>query len=62
MACSHKKNVEEINASGIRAKMCDVISEEFKKLIEEQVDRWSSFNSGKGSVKGFYNTPQKLGA
>ena len=43
----------EKKASGIRAKMCDNISEEFKKLIKEQVTRWSFHNTGKGGVKTF---------
>ena len=53
MACSHKKNAEEINANGIRAKMCDVISGEFKRLIELQIDPWIFYNSKGISIKKF---------
>lgn len=45
MTCGRRKKAEEINANGIRAKMCDVISEEFKRLIKEQIDPWIFFNS-----------------
>ncbi|HUU16849.1 MAG TPA: hypothetical protein VMW72_06860 [Sedimentisphaerales bacterium] len=45
MKCGRRKKAEEINANGIRAKMCDVISEEFKRLIKKQIDPWSFFNS-----------------
>ena len=38
MGCSCKENVEEINAQGIRARMCDVISKEFERLKKEQVE------------------------
>ena len=53
MACSRKKNAEEINASGIRAKMSDIISEEFKRLIKEQVGPWIFFNSKGVRVQKF---------
>ena len=33
--------------------MCDDIFDEFKQLVEKQVERWGSFNSGKGGVKTF---------
>ena len=45
MICGRRKKAEEINANGIRAKMCDVISEEFKRLIKKQIDPWIFFNS-----------------
>jgi len=53
MACNRKKNAEDINANGIRAKMCDVISKEFERLIKEQVEPWFFFNSKGFHVKKF---------
>lgn len=53
MACSHKKNAEEINANGIRAKMRDIIFEEFKRLIIKQVDPWIFYNSKGVRVEKF---------
>ena len=53
MTCSRKKNAEEINANGIRAKMCNVISGEFKRLIESQVDPWIFYNSNGIHIKKF---------
>ncbi len=53
MTFSRKKNAEEINASGIRAKMCDILSEEFKRLTKEQVAPWIFFNSKGVRVKKF---------
>ncbi len=53
MVHEHKKEVTEKRASGIRGRMCDIISGEFKQLIEEKVTRWSFHNTGKGSVKTF---------
>ena len=53
MTFSRKKGVEEVNTRGIRAKMCDIISEEFKRLTKEQVDPWIFFNSKGVRVKKF---------
>jgi hypothetical protein len=53
MFFNRKKNAGEINANGIRAKMCDVISKEFKRLIKEQIDPWLFFKTGKFSIKKF---------
>ena len=48
-----KNSQEETNASGIRAKMCDIISAEYKKLIKEQVNPWIFYNSKGVHVKEF---------
>jgi hypothetical protein len=48
-----KKEATEKKAKGIRAKMSYNISEEFKRLIKEQINPWGLFNSGRGSVKKF---------
>ena len=53
MTFSRKKGVEEVNARGIRAKMCDVIFGEFKRLIKDQIDPWIFFNSKGVHVKKF---------
>ena len=53
MICGHRKKTEEINANGIRAKMCDVIFEEFKHLVKEQVAPWVFFRTGKFRIKKF---------
>lgn len=45
--------VREVNADGIRAKMCDLISDEFKQLIKEQIDPWFFFNSKGIHIKKF---------
>lgn len=48
-----KKEETEKNAKGIRAKMSDIISEEFKRLIKKQVTPWSFYNSKGVRVKKF---------
>ena len=48
-----KKEAKEKNAQGIRAKMSDIISEEFKQLIKKQVTPWSFYNSKGVRVKKF---------
>jgi len=53
MACSRTENTEEINARGIRARMSDIISGEFKRLIKDQIDPWIFFNSKGVHVKKF---------
>lgn len=48
-----KKEATEKKAKGIRAKMSDIISEEFKRLIKKQVTPWSFYNSKGVRVKKF---------
>ncbi len=48
-----KKEAIEKNAQGIRAKMSDIISEEFQQLIKKQVTPWSFYNSKGIHVKKF---------
>ena len=48
-----KKEATEKKARGIRAKMDDIISGEFKRLIESQIDPWIFFNSKGVHVKKF---------
>ncbi len=43
----------EKKANGIRARMCDIISGEFERLIEKQVDTWFRYNSHGVHLKRF---------
>ena len=43
----------EKKAKGIRARMCDIISGEFKRLIKKQVDPWIFYNSKGVHLKKF---------
>jgi len=43
----------EKKAKGIRARMCDIIFEEFKHLVKEQVAPWVFFRTGKFRIKKF---------
>ena len=43
----------EKKAEGIRARMCDIISGEFKRLIKKQVDPWIFYNSKGVNLKKF---------
>ncbi len=43
----------EKKANGIRARMCDIISGEFKRLIKKQVDPWIFYNSKGVHLKKF---------
>ena len=54
MAHEHNNEALEIIADGIRAKMCDDIFEEFKRLVKKQIEPWGFFNTSKGvHVKKF---------
>jgi hypothetical protein len=53
MVRDHKKEAIEKIAGGIRAKMCDGISGEYKRLIKKQVDPWIFYNSKGVHVKKF---------
>jgi hypothetical protein len=48
-----KKEATEKKTRGIRAKMDDIISGEFKRLIEKQVDPWIFYNSKGVNLKQF---------
>ena len=53
MEYERNEEASEINADGIRAKMSDDIFEEFKRLVENQVEPWCFFNSKGIHVKRF---------
>ena len=48
-----KQDDEEVNANGIRAKMSEIIFDEFQRLIKVQVEPWIFFRTGKFHVKKF---------
>ncbi len=53
MAHEQNNKASDINANGIRVKMCDDISEEFKRLLKKQVEPWVFYNSKGAHVKKF---------
>ena len=58
MFCKGRKKTEDIIANGIRAKMRDAISAEFKRLVKERVEPWIFFKNGPFHAKKFDGSPR----